>query len=57
MHEEQADAAHRTRTHVQRLRDLLIRPVGAARRAIGLEQDARMRYLARRRFPGAGHLF
>ena len=56
LHEEQAEAAHRARAHVQRPGDLLIRPAGATRRDISLEQDARVRYLARRRFPAAGHL-
>jgi len=64
LHEEQAEAAYRARAHVQRPGDLLIRPAGATlirpagatRRDISLEQDARVRYLARRRFPAAGHL-
>jgi len=56
LHEEQSDAAHRARAHVQRRGDVLVRPTGATLRHIGLEQDARMRYFARRRFPATGHL-
>jgi len=56
LHDEQAEAAHRTRAHLQRRGDLLVRPAGATRRNVGLAQDARVRDLARRRFPAAGHL-
>jgi len=56
LHAQQPDAAHRARAHVQRPGDLLIRPAGTALRPIRLEQDARVRDLACRRFPRAGHL-
>jgi len=56
LHEQQPDAAHRARAHVQRPGDPLVRPAGAALRHIRFEQDARVRYCARRRFPATGHL-
>jgi len=55
-YKEQPDAAHRARAHIQRRRDVLVRPTRAALRHIRLEQDARVPYFARRRFPRAGHL-